>query len=212
MHATALEHLSGHLLPGARALDVGSGTGFLSACMARMVGIAGRVIGVDHIQQLVEKSLENVKSDESSLLRDLRVLDAKGGSLHEFCVTKDEDSESLAACGDNVDEFVASQPTLRGPLSLVVGDGRLGYPAAAPFDAIHVGAAAPEVPEALISQLAPGGRMIIPVGPEASRSAVETEQFLLCVDKRVDGMVETKKLMAVIYVPLTDKEHQLNNR
>jgi protein-L-isoaspartate(D-aspartate) O-methyltransferase len=91
---------------------------------------------------------------------------------------------------------------------LVIGDGRQGYASEAPYDAIHVGAAAPEIPRQLIEQLAPGGRLIIPVGPEAD-TALETKQFLLCVDKREDGSVETTELMSVIYVPLTDKDHQL---
>ena len=46
------------------------------------------------------------------------------------------------------------------------GDGFAGYPDWAPFDAIHVGAAAPAVPPALVSQLAAGGRLVVPVGPE----------------------------------------------
>ena len=52
---------------------------------------------------------------------------------------------------------------------VVVGDGSLGFPEAAPYDAIVVSAAAGEVPRALIAQLAEGGRMIIPVGPEDSQ-------------------------------------------
>jgi len=43
-------------------------------------------------------------------------------------------------------------------------DGRMGYPDAAPFDAIHVGAAAPKIPDALMQQLKVGGKMVIPVG------------------------------------------------
>lgn len=42
-------------------------------------------------------------------------------------------------------------------------DGRMGYPDKAPYDAIHVGAAAPEIPSELVKQLKIGGRMIIPV-------------------------------------------------
>lgn len=46
------------------------------------------------------------------------------------------------------------------------GDGRQGYPRFAPYNAIHVGAASPEKPHTLISQLAAGGRLLVPVGPE----------------------------------------------
>ena len=49
-------------------------------------------------------------------------------------------------------------------VQVIIGDGSLGYPAAAPYDAIVVAAAAPEVPPALFDQLAEGGRLVIPVG------------------------------------------------
>ncbi|KAI0262518.1 protein-L-isoaspartate O-methyltransferase [Gloeopeniophorella convolvens] len=80
---------------------------------------------------------------------------------------------------------------------LVTGDGRLGYADGAPYDAIHVGAAAPGVPPALVAQLASPGRMILPVGTRA--------QTMVQIDKDAEGRVTQKELFGVVYVPLTDK-------
>ena len=87
---------------------------------------------------------------------------------------------------------------------LLTGDGRLGYPEKAPYDCIHVGAAAGSVPNALHEQLKPGGRLIVPVGPEHG------VQYLEQHDKGQDGKIKIQRLMGVRYVPLCDKEHQLN--
>ena len=89
-----------------------------------------------------------------------------------------------------------------GCLFLVTGEGRNGYADKAPYDAIHVGAAADVVPRALHQQLKVGGRMIIPVGPDGGT------QYLEQHDKGVDGRVTVKRLMGVRYVPLTSKERQ----
>ncbi|KAJ1964859.1 hypothetical protein GGI12_001158 [Dipsacomyces acuminosporus] len=56
MHGYALEYLHPYLQPGMRALDVGSGSGYLTACMAAMVGDDGYVVGIDHIDELVQRS------------------------------------------------------------------------------------------------------------------------------------------------------------
>jgi protein-L-isoaspartate(D-aspartate) O-methyltransferase len=72
-------------------------------------------------------------------------------------------------------------------------DGQLGLPEAAPFDTIIVAAAASRVPPALLRQLAPGGRMILPVGGAT--------QFLALIEHRTEGYVETR-LDAVRFVPL----------
>ncbi|MQM19609.1 hypothetical protein Taro_052616 [Colocasia esculenta] len=68
MHATCLELLKDHLQPGMRALDVGSGTGYLTACFAMMVGPQGRAVGVEHIPELVVTSIENVKRSAAAEL------------------------------------------------------------------------------------------------------------------------------------------------
>lgn len=55
--------------PGAKVLDVGSGSGYLAACMSKMVsGNGGRVFGIDVIPELVEWSIENVKRSDPQLL------------------------------------------------------------------------------------------------------------------------------------------------
>ncbi len=81
-------------------------------------------------------------------------------------------------------------------VELHVGDGSLGWPDDAPYDAILVAAAAPDVPPALVRQLAPGGRLIIPVGAEGQ------EQHLLLLTKDEHGMVATRDLGPVAFVPL----------
>ncbi|XP_065874386.1 protein-L-isoaspartate O-methyltransferase 1-like isoform X2 [Euphorbia lathyris] len=159
MHATCLQLLEEHLKPGMHALDVGSGTGYLTACFAVMVGREGRVIGVEHIPELVTSSIKNI-------------------------------------------ERSAAAPLLKeGSLSVHVGDGRQGWAEFAPYDAIHVGAAAPEIPPALIEQLKPGGRMVIPVG--------NVFQDLKVVDKNEDGSIIISSETSVRYVPLTSRDAQL---
>jgi protein-L-isoaspartate(D-aspartate) O-methyltransferase len=80
---------------------------------------------------------------------------------------------------------------------LRVGDGALGWPEEAPFDRIVVTAAPTEVPPALVAQLAPGGRMILPVGLELD------VQMLRVVDKGNDGASVETDLLPVRFVPLT---------
>jgi protein-L-isoaspartate(D-aspartate) O-methyltransferase len=67
-----------------------------------------------------------------------------------------------------------------GNITVICGDGSRGHPALAPYDAISVAAAAPEVPPALVDQLAPRGRLVIPVGQR-------DDQELLLIQKRENG-------------------------
>ncbi len=78
-----------------------------------------------------------------------------------------------------------------------IGDGYAGWPERAPFDAIVVTAAAPHVPEPLVAQLKPGGRMVIPVDAGAFG------QDLLLIRKHADGTLSRTVVLPVRFVPLT---------
>ena len=82
-------------------------------------------------------------------------------------------------------------------ISTRIGDGYNGWPEHAPFDSIIVTAAAPQVPPALVAQLKPGGRMVIPVGAESE------VQFLHIMVKQPDGSISTRRSLPVRFVPLT---------
>ncbi|MEF8792108.1 protein-L-isoaspartate(D-aspartate) O-methyltransferase [Thiohalorhabdus sp.] len=102
--------------------------------------------------------------------------------------------EYLADLGD-----AASQRLERLGYSNVhvrIGDGNRGWPEAAPFDGIIVTAGAPELPEALLEQLAPGGHMVVPVG----RGLMG--QDLRVVSKDAAGEVSSRSVLPVAFVPL----------
>ena len=91
-----------------------------------------------------------------------------------------------------------------------IGDGYAGWPEEAPFDAIIVTAAPARIPDALIRQLRPGGRMILPVGRAHDR------QTLTRVVKTADGRVRTEPVLSVAFVPMVsarpnDREKKAND-
>jgi protein-L-isoaspartate(D-aspartate) O-methyltransferase len=82
-------------------------------------------------------------------------------------------------------------------VSVRAGDGYLGWPEHGPFDRIIVTAGASHVPQPLIDQLKPGGRMVIPVGRSINRLD------LTLVEKGVNGKLKTRRILPVAFVPLT---------
>jgi len=84
-------------------------------------------------------------------------------------------------------------------IHLRTGDGTKGWPDAAPFDGILVSAGAPVVPESLVGQLAPGGRLVIPVGNRI-------DQSLLRITRMPDGKLLEEDLAIVRFVPLIGDE------
>jgi len=85
-----------------------------------------------------------------------------------------------------------------GDIILVLGDGSLGYEEEAPYDAICVTAACPEVPEPLVEQLGSPGKLMAPVGSSYSVFG----QDLVLMEKDEDGKTSMRTLMKVSYVPL----------
>jgi protein-L-isoaspartate(D-aspartate) O-methyltransferase len=84
-------------------------------------------------------------------------------------------------------------------VNIKVGDGTLGWPEEGPFDAILVTAGAPAIPETLAAQLAPGGRMVIPVGDESS-------QTLVRIRKAPDGTLTQETGIGCRFVPLIGQQ------
>lgn len=82
-------------------------------------------------------------------------------------------------------------------IEIRTGDGHIGWPEHAPYDGIIITAAATRLPEALIEQLRPGGRLVIPVGrPYMS-------QELLLIKKDLEGRLESRDVLGVAFVPMT---------
>ena len=96
-----------------------------------------------------------------------------------------------AAAGKLLPELGYANVTVRH------GDGYLGWPEHAPYDGIVVTAAAPHVPPALVEQLKPGARLVIPVGERGG------PQTLRVIEKAPDGTTSSRDLLSVAFVPLT---------
>lgn len=88
--------------------------------------------------------------------------------------------------------------TLRlGNVALLVGDGTIGWSRYSPYDAILVSAGAPSVPQALLDQLAHGGRLLIPVGT--------LEEQVLTMYRKTDAGIESEEVARCVFVPLLGK-------
>ncbi|KAF1825102.1 protein-L-isoaspartate O-methyltransferas-like protein [Dissoconium aciculare CBS 342.82] len=156
MHASACESLLPHLQPGSKVLDVGCGSGYLTHVLAELVKPDGKVVGIDHIQPLVDLSRGNTRKSTAGL------------------------------------DLLRS-----GAIRYITADGRLGWKEEAPYDAIHVGAAAADFHQELIDQLKAPGRLFIPVEEDQL-------QHIWVIDKDERGVITRSKEYGVRYVPLTD--------
>jgi len=84
-------------------------------------------------------------------------------------------------------------------VEIIMADGSLGWPPSAPYDVIIASAASPRVPPALVDQLAPGGRLVIPVGNAQ-------EQVLQLISKQADGSILRRPLEGCRFVPMIGQQ------
>jgi len=147
----------------------------------------GQTISQPYIVGLISASLE-LNSGE-------RVLDIGTGSGYQAAVLAE-----LAGAVVSVERIpeLAEQAQLNleaagyaTRVEVFTGDGTLGLPERAPFDAIAVAAAAVEIPPALVAQLGPGGRLVIPVG-----------ESLVRIERTVTGRLRTRWVAPARFVPL----------
>jgi protein-L-isoaspartate(D-aspartate) O-methyltransferase len=131
-----------------------------------------------------------------------RVLEIGAGSGYQTALLAELTSQVFA-----VERYASLAKTAQQTLErlgyrnakIVTGDGSLGLPEAAPYDAIIVSAAAPRIPQALMDQLAVGGRLLIPVG-EAD------QQVLQLAQRQADGSTTVRTLEGCRFVPLIGEQ------
>ncbi len=151
----------------------------------------GQTVSAPHMVAIMCEALE--VSEEH------RVLEVGAGSGYHACVVSLLAEEVYSIEREPELAELARKNIARagccGRVSVVTGDGTLGYAEKAPYHRIYVTAGAPEIPQPLLEQLAPGGRLLIPVGTRLG-------QRLLLVEKLESGEVKTRKIIDCVFVPL----------
>jgi len=138
--------------------------------------------------------------EELRLTGDERVLDVGTGSGYQAAVLAELAAEvvGIELVPELAERARAALAAAGYEVEVHTGDGTLGLPARAPYDAIAVAAAAPAPPPALVAQLAPGGRLAVPVGGRG-------EQWLEVVLRGERG-VEVVRSVACRFVPLVGEQ------
>jgi protein-L-isoaspartate(D-aspartate) O-methyltransferase len=152
----------------------------------------GQTISQPSMVAIVTEALEPGPGD--------RVLDVGTGSGYQAgilsrLVARVYGIEVLAGLARRARANLARDPGVRGNVSVVVADGWRGFPGRIAFDGIVVSAAAERVPDALVAQLAPGGRLLMPVGPPGI-------QDLVRIRRAADGRLSREALGGCAFVPL----------
>ena len=156
---------------------------------------SGQTISAPHMVAMICEKLD--------LTEDMKVLEIGTGFGYNAAVVAEllgseghlftiERLESLAEQSrDNLERTGYSDK-----VTVITGDGTLGYPEEAPYDRIYATASAPEIPEPLKEQLKIGGKLILPVG------SIDYFQELVCVERISADEFKTRRLGGVVFVPM----------
>jgi protein-L-isoaspartate(D-aspartate) O-methyltransferase len=160
-----------------------------------------RALPIGHGQTISQPLMVAIMLQELALEGSEKVLDIGTGSGYQAALLGELAASVVGV--ELVPELTErAKRTLReaGYANVTVhqAGGELGWPAEAPYDAIVVAAASPRVPQSLVGQLAPGGRLVIPVGDR-------TGQELMVVEKRPEGLTVQRKGRCG-FVPLVGRE------
>jgi protein-L-isoaspartate(D-aspartate) O-methyltransferase len=159
-----------------------------------------RPLPIGHAQTISQPLIVAIMTQLLRLEPGSRVLEVGTGSGYQTALLAELAGEVVSI---EVVEALATEARARleelgnRNVELLCGDGAAGCPEKGPFDAILVTAAADALPPALIEQLRPGGRMVVPLGGHAAT------QELALVEKEPTGAVRERRLLPVAFVPLT---------
>jgi protein-L-isoaspartate(D-aspartate) O-methyltransferase len=165
----------------------------------RDAAYADNPLPIGHGQTISQPQMVATMLESLELTGNERVLDVGAGSGYQTALLAQLTSEVYAI--EIIPELAEmarrnlAEAGIRN-VEVIQGDGREGWPEAAPYDGIVVAAGAPEVPQALLDQLAEGGRMLIPVGEQFG-------QVLTRIRKR-GGRYTRERLTLCAFVPLVE--------
>ncbi|KAL8907990.1 MAG: hypothetical protein Q9207_001064 [Kuettlingeria erythrocarpa] len=125
MHASAAESLLPYLHPSAQVLDIGSGSGYLTHVFANLLGPEGRVIGIDHIQALVDLATTNMQKSEDGrkMLKEGKVRFVKGDGREGFREGGPYDAIHVGAAAKEEHKGLVEQLRAPGRMFIPVGVG-----------------------------------------------------------------------------------------
>jgi protein-L-isoaspartate(D-aspartate) O-methyltransferase len=167
---------------------------------SRSLAYANQALQIGHGQTISQPYIVALSTDLLGIDSNSVVLDVGTGSGYQAAVLAEI---ARQVCSIDVVAALAGEAAARladmgyRNVEIKVGDGYAGWPEKAPFDAIVVAATAPRIPPALVAQLKPGGRMVIPVG--------DWRQELKLVTKRADGGYDERDVLPVRFVPLVPR-------